>query len=146
MNAKRSFLFAAVASAALAFTSCSAQETNGASTPASQQEASVAKNVDATTFNHLVESGNGVVLDVRTAGEFRQGHIENCTQLDIYQRDAFQAGLEKLDKNTPVYVYCRSGNRSGQAMNMMKQMGFKEVYNLQGGIGAYQAKGFKVVR
>ena len=59
-----------------------------------------------------------------------------AAQIDFY-RDDFREELAKLNVNTPVYVYCRSGNRSGQAAKMMKSMGFKTVYNLEGGIGAW---------
>ncbi|MEZ5030799.1 MAG: rhodanese-like domain-containing protein [Saprospiraceae bacterium] len=53
--------------------------------------------------------------------------------------------LQRLPKDKPVFVYCRSGNRSGQAMDQMKKMGFREVYNLQGGIGAWSAAGLPYI-
>jgi rhodanese-related sulfurtransferase len=104
-----------------------------------QQEASAAvvnKNVNVQDFAALVSEGTGLLLDVRTDREFEMGHIKGAAQIDFYDA-GFQEELAKLDKAVPVYVYCRSGNRSGQAAQMMKQMGFKEVYNLEGGIGAW---------
>jgi rhodanese-related sulfurtransferase len=67
------------------------------------------------------------------------GHIKGASQIDFYRSD-FQEELAKLDPEVPVYVYCRSGNRSGQAAQMMKRMGFTTVYNLQGGMGAWARK------
>ena len=63
--------------------------------------------------------------------------------IDFYNPD-FQELLQKLEKNKPVYVYCRSGRRSGIAMNMMKEMGFVAVYNLDGGIKSWQAQGLPI--
>jgi rhodanese-related sulfurtransferase len=79
---------------------------------------------------------NALLLDVRTDAEFASGHLAGATQIDFYRAD-FKEALMTLDKNQPVFVYCRSGNRSGKAAKQMKAMGFKEVYNLEGGIGAW---------
>ena len=79
---------------------------------------------------------NALLLDVRTDAEFASGHLNGATQIDFY-RDDFEEAIARLDKNQPVFVYCRSGNRSGKAAKQMKAMGFKEVYNLEGGIGAW---------
>jgi rhodanese-related sulfurtransferase len=84
----------------------------------------------------LDTSSNALLLDVRTDAEFSSGHLKGAKQIDFY-RDDFEEALSALDKNQPVFVYCRSGNRSGKAAKQMKAMGFKEVYNLEGGIGAW---------
>lgn len=84
----------------------------------------------------LDSTDNALLLDVRTDAEFASGHLTGATQIDFYRGD-FQEALSALDKNQPVFVYCRSGNRSGKAAKQMKAMGFKEVYNLEGGIGAW---------
>ena len=95
-------------------------------------------NVDA--FAAILDTAQGgLLLDVRTDREFAMGRIRGATQIDFYRND-FQSELEKLDPKVPVYVYCRSGNRSGQAAKMMKSMGFKTVYNLEGGMGAWARK------
>ena len=108
--------------------------------PAVRSEGVVNVDVNVATFATLLDSAEtGLLLDVRTDREFAMGHIRGAAQIDFY-RDDFQAELAKLDPNVPVYVYCRSGNRSGQAAKMMKSMGFKTVYNLEGGMGAWARK------
>lgn len=79
---------------------------------------------------------NAVVLDVRTNLECAQGTLEKAQCLDIFQRDSFLVGLEKMDKSKSYYVYCRSGQRSASACQVMDQMGFANTYSLIGGISA----------
>lgn len=82
----------------------------------------------------LKKDKNAIVLDVRTMDEVEDGVIENAMHLDIYKGQEFITALEKLDKTKSYYVYCRSGNRSGQACAIMDELGFKKTYNLDGGI------------
>lgn len=82
----------------------------------------------------LAKDANAVILDVRTDDEVAEGIIPNAIQLDIYKGQGFIYKLEELDKNKNYYVYCRSGARSGQACAIMNQLGFKNAYNLSGGI------------
>ena len=82
-------------------------------------------------------SDTGLLLDVRTDAEFIEGHLKGATQLNFYEA-SFEASLDAMDKNIPVFVYCRSGGRSGKAAKKMKEKGFKSVYNLEGGIIAWQ--------
>ena len=77
---------------------------------------------------------NAVVLDVRTDAEVAEGIIPNAIQINIYEGQGFVYKLEELDKSKNYYVYCRSGNRSGQACAIMNQLGFENAYNLVGGI------------
>ncbi len=107
-----------------------------------QAEQVSVKNVDAQEFKSLIEQGNGIILDVRTPQETAQGVIPGATTIDFYAPD-FQEQLKKLDKSKPVYVYCKSGGRSSNAAQMLKDLGFKEIYNLNGGITAWQANGFE---
>ena len=95
----------------------------------------VAKNVNVAEFKKLIESGEGILVDVRTPGEFNSGNIDGAKNINI--AGDFANEIQKLDKNKAVYVYCRSGARSGRAMQQMKSMGFKEIYNLSGGFGAW---------
>ena len=74
------------------------------------------------------------LVDVRTEREYRSGHIPKALNIDFFQRSAFKDAFAKLDKNKPVYLYCRSGNRSLKAAKRIVKMGFKEVYDLKGGI------------
>lgn len=74
-----------------------------------------------------------VVVDVRTAEEYQTGHIKGARLID-FRSPAFTAKINKLDKKKTYLLYCRSGNRSGQAMAIFKKNGFTKVYNQQGGI------------
>lgn len=72
-----------------------------------------------------------VILDVRTVAEFQQGHAQEAVNIDFYS-PVFLDEIKKLDVNKKYHVYCRSGNRSGQAEGLMKQLGFKDVQNIGG--------------
>lgn len=84
--------------------------------------------------SQLRKDDKAFLLDVRTEDEIAEGIIPNATHIDIYKGQEFINALEKLDKNKNYYVYCRSGNRSGQACAIMEQLGFENTYNLQGGM------------
>ena len=115
----------------------SCQSKPEASVEVTQSEGVVNVDVNVAAFAALIDTAEtGLLLDVRTDREFAMGHIRGAAQIDFYRND-FREELAKLDPNVPVYVYCRSGNRSGQAAKMMKSMGFKTVYNLEGGMGAW---------
>ncbi len=86
-----------------------------------------------------------LVLDVRTPEEFAQGHLKNATLLNFYDAD-FKTKLEDMNRHQPTILYCRSGNRSGQTLEIMRALGFKNVYEVRGGILAWQASGFPVVK
>ena len=112
------------------FTSCSDAQVK--STPESSQEGTINQVISAKEFKEKLGDENIQLIDVRTAEEFNAGKIGNASNIDFYG-DNFQSELEKLDKSKPVMVYCASGGRSGKTANMMKSMGFKEVYDLSGG-------------
>ena len=79
-----------------------------------------------------------VILDVRTEEEFESGYIKGALNMDIRGGADFLASIESLDKSKSYFVYCRSGARSGQACQLMSQMGFSAVYNLDGGVLAWE--------
>ena len=81
----------------------------------------------------LESDDDAFILDVRTPEEVEEGYIPNATNIDIYLGQGFLDELEKLDKSKNYYVYCRSGNRSGQACALMNNAGFENAYNLEGG-------------
>lgn len=81
--------------------------------------------------------GNVQLVDVRTQDEYVAGSIEGATNMDFYGAD-FKAQLETLDKEEPVMIYCKSGGRSGQTLEMMKDMGFKTVLELEGGYSGWE--------
>lgn len=79
------------------------------------------------------------ILDVRTQGEYNSGHLQNAFLADWTKPGIFLERIQSLDKNKPVYVYCLSGGRSSAAADKLRLEGFKEVYNLEGGIMAWKA-------
>ena len=105
-----------------------------------EQAQFVKEDVDVAAFADLVRSGKGLLVDVRTPEEFAEGHIAGATNMDIHGEN-FEKQLGELDKGKAVYVYCRSGGRSGRAAGMMHKLGFAEVYNLSGGITAWADAG-----
>ena len=78
-----------------------------------------------------------VLLDVRTAEEYRQGHIEGSLNIPLQNMQAVKSSIPALDK--PIYVHCLSGSRSAQAVSVLKSMGYTNVTNI-GGINAYHGK------
>ena len=76
---------------------------------------------------------NFVIIDVRTPEEYAGGHIEKAINLDYYS-ETFADGLDQLDKEKTYLIYCRTDHRSGEALDMMAELGFREVYNMLGGI------------
>ena len=105
-----------------------------------------AQNVDANTFEQKIIVGGVQVLDVRTAGEYSGSHLKNVMLADWTNKAQFEERVKYLDKNKTLLVYCAAGGRSGQAAVWLKEQGFKEVVNLQGGITAWNAAGKPVVR
>lgn len=83
--------------------------------------------------SQLESDENTFILDVRTPEEVEEGYIPGATNIDIYLGQEFVDELEKLDKSKNYYVYCRSGQRSGQACAIMNKLGFENAYNLEGG-------------
>ena len=84
------------------------------------------------------QTSESVILDVRTAEEFESGYIKGALNMDIREGPDFLASIESLDKSISYFVYCRSGARSGQACQLMSQMGFSALYNLDGGVLAWE--------
>ncbi|MFZ9207923.1 MAG: thioredoxin domain-containing protein [Sediminibacterium sp.] len=105
-----------------------------------------AQNVDANTFEQKINAGGVQVLDVRTAGEYSGSHLKNVMLADWTDKAQFAERTKYLDKNKTLLVYCAAGGRSGQAAVWLKEQGFKEVVNLQGGITSWNAAGKPVVR
>ncbi len=92
-------------------------------------------NLNGRDFKSNFENANGVLLDVRTPEEFTAGHIDGSINIDIFNPD-FRDQIDSLDKSKEYFVYCRSGNRSGQACMLMTELGYKS-NNLMGGIAAW---------
>lgn len=94
------------------------------------------ENLDGLSFKGKFKTTQGAVLiDVRTAGECSEGTIQGAKNIDFLS-SSFKDQFLKLDKSKAYFLFCRSGNRSGQACNILSKEGYK-VYNLEGGIGAW---------
>lgn len=104
------------------FSSCNTQKEDGV------------KHITVTEFRNL--DFEYQLVDVRTPDEYMSGAIEGAKNINYFSPD-FLAGINKLDKEKPVVLYCRSGRRSAKAAENMIQAGFKEVYNVKGGYLKY---------
>lgn len=89
-------------------------------------------------FEKAINSGNVQVLDVRTAAEYSSGHLKKSLQADWYNQKQFKERVNALDKSKPVYVYCLTGVRSAAAVKQLRQNGFSNVQDLQGGLTAWK--------
>lgn len=96
--------------------------------------------VDPVTAATLAENDSITVIDVRTPEEYAEGHLAGATLLDFYE-PTFAEQLAELERDGTYLLYCRSGNRSGQAASIMADLGFEQVYDLQGGVVAYGSAG-----
>jgi len=80
------------------------------------------------------------VLDVRTPEEYAKGHIDGATNID-FNDDSFKEALAKLDRSKPYLVHCAAGGRSAKTRELMKSLGFKNIFHLEGGLNAWQKAG-----
>jgi rhodanese-related sulfurtransferase len=103
-----------------------------------------ATNQGVTEFAKTVSDSSVVVLDVRTPAEFMSGHLANAINIDV-EGAQFNSDVAKLDKSKTYAVYCRSGRRSAIATDEMSKLGFKTLFNLEGGTGAWSAAGQTLV-
>ncbi len=104
-----------------------------------------AMDLSVTEFSAKTAESGVVTLDVRTPGEFAEGHIEGARLID-FQSGNFENEIATLDKNATYAVYCRSGNRSGQAVKVMQDAGFTNVFNMNGGVIEWANAGLPLVR
>ena len=100
--------------------------------------------VNVEEFQKFISKGNVQLVDVRTPDEFKAGHIKNAKLINFYDSDFKEQSIQKLDKNKPVYLYCRSGGRSANAAKKYKEAGFTKVYNLLGGFNAWSSKNLEI--
>lgn len=104
------------------------------------------KNVSPSAFQTLQKSTAAYnLIDVRTPDEFKSGHLKDAVNLN-YQSDNFKTQVAKLDRGKLVLVYCAAGGRSAKAVDVMKQLGFQTVYNLDGGVKAWEGEGLPLVK
>ncbi len=101
-------------------------------------------NMNVTEFSGKIAESGVVILDVRTPGEYMGGFIQGAQNID-FQSGNFENEIASLDKNATYALYCRSGNRSGQAAKVMHDAGFHNVYNLNGGVIDWANAGLPLV-
>jgi len=99
--------------------------------------------VNTLEATQLINRQDALVLDVRNADEFQRGHILNARNIPLSQIDARLGDIARF-KDKPVIVACESGNRSGAAATALRKQGFAQVFNLSGGIAAWQQAGLPV--
>ena len=88
---------------------------------------------------------NFVILDVRTPAEFSDGHVEGAINID-YHASTFKQDLNGLDKTKVYLLYCRTARRSRATLEMMRELGFREVYHMLGGIVRWKAEGLSTTK
>jgi len=98
-------------------------------------------NVKAFAFEKEIRQNGIQLLDVRRPEEFEEGHIKGSALANWEDKAAFEKEVQRLDKDKPVYVYCRSGKRSNDAAGYLSDHGFKKVVNLEGGILGWKQEG-----
>lgn len=109
------------------------------------QDDVIFKTLSAEAFQQKMnETDNAVILDVRTPEELNGGYIEGSTNID-FQASNFQEKVSALDKNAPYFVYCATGKRSQGAVDLMKELDFKNVYMLEGGFTGWSKEGLPAV-
>lgn len=115
----------------IAFLSCQNKEA------LSKQE--IIEVLQAKEFAAHIENKDVQLIDVRMKSEFEQGHIKGAKHHHIYDKD-FAEQVSYLDKDKPVYVYCKAGSRSEEAALQLKEMGFTKIYDLKGGISSWKGE------
>ena len=97
--------------------------------------------IDQNKWRSQLESEEDcLIIDVRTSEEFEQLRLPNSINIDFYNPQDFMQELEKLDKNKVYYIYCRTGSRSANTCELMKEIGFAKTYNLLGGITDWEGE------
>lgn len=95
--------------------------------------------VKPEVYQQHIQGEHVQLIDVRTAKEYEEGHINGAENID-FLKDDFLLEFEKFNKEKPIYIYCRSGNRSGKAAVQLSKMGFSNIVDLEGGYNAWKKK------
>ncbi len=111
-----------------------------------QADPTISKHIDIHHFSNLMSenSENTKIIDVRTSGEFHAGHLPDAMLIDFYAKN-FVERIKALDKDTTYLLYCRTGNRSGQTLKLMRNLGFKATYNMKGGMNKWAPANYPVI-
>lgn len=138
---KMTLLFALIFSI-LAFSSCQTASTEKAASAPGNHGSSEIKQVSVEEAKQVVDGKDAQLIDVRTEAEYAGGHAPKAANFPL---DDLPKHLEKLDKNKPVYIICQTGRRSQKGAEILRQAGFREIYNIQGGTSAWIQAGFPVI-
>jgi len=107
------------------------------------------KNINAAEADTLIKANadnpDFIIIDVRTPDEYNQGHIEKALLID-YRAESFEQEISKLDRTKKYLIYCRTGNRSAGARDMMIDLGFLDINHMESGITEWTALGYPVVK
>ncbi|UJH68763.1 rhodanese-like domain-containing protein [Allomuricauda sp. SCSIO 65647] len=98
----------------------------------SQDESAISV-IDKATMKSKVIGKDVQLVDVRTPEEYQVGHIDDAVNFDIKDPLHFEEQLTGLNKDEPVYLYCKMGGRSARAAKMLKEKGFEKIYDYAGG-------------
>ncbi len=120
----------------MSFVSCQKKETLQITTV---ENTEVIELLTPDEFAEHIKNQDVQLIDVRMKSEFDQGHIEGAKNFHIYGKE-FQDSILTLDKEQPVYLYCKAGARSEEASLELKKLGFKKVYDLKGGFSSFQSQ------
>ena len=112
----------------LTIISCEAQQKRGTELVSPKQ------------FSEAMAKDKGQLIDVRTPKEYKAGHLEGAANIHLYDQD-FNERINKLDKKKTVYVYCKAGGRSADAVESLKLNGFQHIVELDGGTDAWTEAG-----
>lgn len=128
---------------AFALTACGGGATAVADPPAdlSTEELNLGPSVDVATVAAIKDRDDVVLIDVREQEEYDEAHIPNITLIPL---GTVPDNIDKIPTDKTVIITCRSGNRSGQATEFLRQQGFDNVHNMEGGINAWKAAGYAV--
>lgn len=140
----RSTVAAGVMAAALILGGCADATVSTTSGPTAASAPAAGSSLSPTAFAAAAKLPNTVLLDVRTPAEFAQGHITGAVNVDV-EASNFAQKAAALDRTKNYAVYCRSGNRSKTAMSALQKAGVGHVFDLAGGITAWQSSGGPVV-
>lgn len=119
--------------------SCGQYSTNDA------QSLDLFQSLGPIEYHNAIQSREIILVDVRTAQEYATGAIANAKNID-YLQDDFESKILNLDRNRPIYIYCKVGGRSGDAVEVFRKNGFHHVVNLKGGIMAWSQAKLPLIR
>lgn len=99
----------------------------------SQENTNAYKVLSYDDFKNQISKNDVLLFDVRTMAEFNSGHLKGSVNIDFYDEKLFDKFFNKVEKSEPIYIYCRSGNRSQKSSEKLKKLGFVKIYDLEGG-------------